>query len=113
LILKQAAAVSWTRIALDSQAPKSFQRFVLGGSVYYELGQSKKRSNINRIIPMSADPLNFQQHILAGQKSARHKEDDEARLNWQAAIKPGLMGITAIRQRICWKVAHRSWSRRN
>ncbi len=97
---KQAAAESWTRIALEfPSSEKAFNGLFFGGSVYYELGQFEKAAaNFNRIIPMSADPFELSAaYFWLGKISKAQGKDDEARLNWQAAINQAPYGYYGIR----------------
>lgn len=97
---KQAAADSWTRIALEFPASeKAFNGLFFGGSVYYELGQfDKAADNFNRIIPMSAEPFELSAaYFWLGKINQAQGKDEEARLNWQAAINQAPYGYYGIR----------------
>jgi soluble lytic murein transglycosylase len=97
---KQAAADSWTRIALEFPASeKAFNGLFFGGSVYYELGQFEKAAaNFNRIIPMSAEPFELSAaYFWLGKINQAQGNDEEARLNWQAAINQAPYGYYGIR----------------
>jgi len=74
---KQAAADTWTRIALEFPASeKAFNGLFFGGSVYFELGQfDKAADNFNRIIPMSAEPFELSAaYFWAGQDQPGTRE---------------------------------------
>ena len=97
---KQAAAESWTRIALEyPTSEKAFNGLFFGGSVYYELGQyDKAAENFNRIIPMSAEPFELSAaYFWLGKVNEAQGKDDEARLNWQAAMNQTPYGYYGIR----------------
>ena len=97
---KQAAADSWTRIALEFPASeKAFNGLFFGGSVYFELGQfDKAADNFNRIIPMSAEPFELSAaYFWLGKINEAQGKDEEARLNWQAAINQAPYGYYGIR----------------
>ncbi len=97
---KQAAAESWTRIALEFPASdQAFNALFFGGSVYFELGQYEKAAaNFNRIIPMSAEPFELSAaYFWLGKINQAQGNDEEARLNWQAAINQALYGYYGIR----------------
>jgi len=97
---KQAAADSWTRIALEfPTSEKAFNGLFFGGSVYFELGELEKAAaNFNRIIPMSAEPFELSAaHFWLGKINQAQGNDEEARLNWQAAINQAPYGYYGIR----------------
>jgi len=97
---KQAAAESWTRIALEFPASeKAFNGLFFGGSVYFELGQfDKAADNFNRIIPMSAEPFELSAaYFWLGKINQAQGKDGEAKLNWQAAIDQAPYGYYGIR----------------
>ena len=97
---KQAAAESWTRIALEFPASeKAFNGLFFGGSTYYELGQyDKAAENFNRIIPMSAEPFELSAaNFWLGKIKQAQCNDEEARLNWQAAVNEAPYGYYGIR----------------
>ena len=97
---KQAAADSWTRIALEfPTSEKAFNGLFFGGSVYFELGQLEKAAeNFNRIIPMSAEPFELSAaYFWLGKINQAQGNDAEARLNWQAAMNQAPYGYYGIR----------------
>ncbi len=97
---KQAAADSWTRIALEfPTSEKAFNGLFFGGSVYFELGQfDKAAENFNRIILMSAEPFELSAaYFWLGKINHARGNDEEARLNWQAAINQAPYGYYGIR----------------
>lgn len=97
---KQAAAESWTRIALEfPTSEKAFNGLFFGGSVYFELGQfDKAAENFNRIIPMSAEPFELSAaYFWLGKINEAQGKDDEARQNWQAAMNQAPYGYYGIR----------------
>ena len=97
---KQAAADTWTLIALEFPASeKAFNGLFFGGSVYFELGQfDKAADNFNRIIPMSAEPFELSAaYFWLGKINQAQGKDEEARLNWQAAINQAPYGYYGIR----------------
>ena len=97
---KQAAADSWTRIALEYPgSEKAFNGLFFGGSVYFELGQyDKAAENFNRIIPMSAEPFELSAaNFWLGKINQAQGKNAEARLNWQAAINQAPYGYYGIR----------------
>lgn len=97
---KQAAADSWTRIALEFPASeKAFNGLFFGGSTYFELGQyDKAAANFNRIIPMSAEPFELSAaYFWLGKIADAQGDDEQARLNWQAAINQEPYGYYGIR----------------
>ena len=97
---KQAAAESWTRIALEfPTSEKAFNGLFFGGSVYFELGQYEKATeNFNRIIPMSAEPFELSAaYFWLGKINQAQGNDEQARLNWQAAISQAPYGYYGIR----------------
>ena len=97
---KQAAADSWTRIALEfPTSEKAFNGLFFGGSVYFELGQfDKAAENFNRIIPMSAEPFELSAaYFWLGKINQAQGNDEEARLNWEAAINQAPYGYYGIR----------------
>ena len=97
---KQAAAESWTRIALEYPASeKAFNGLFFGGSVYFDLGQyDKAANNFNRIILMSGEPFELSAaYFWLGKTNQAQAKEDEARLNWQAAINQTPYGYYGIR----------------
>ncbi len=97
---KQAAADSWTRIALEFPASeKAFNGLFFGGSVYFDLGQyDKAAENFNRIIPMSSEPFELSAaYFWLGKTSQAQGNNDQARQNWQAAINQAPFGYYGIR----------------
>jgi len=97
---KQAAAESWTRIALEYPASeKAFNGLFFGGSVYYELGQfDRAADNFNRIIPMSSEPFELSAaYFWLGKINQAQGKQEEARLNWQAAVSQAPYGYYGIR----------------
>ena len=97
---KQAAADSWTRIALEFPASdKAFNGLFFGGSVYFELGQfDKAAENFNRIIPMSAEPFELSAaYFWLGKINQAQGNGEEARINWQAAMNQAPYGYYGIR----------------
>ena len=97
---KQAAADSWTRIALEFPASeKAFNGLFFGGSVYYDLGQfDKADANFNRIIPMSAEPFELSAaYFWLGKIADAQGNDEQASANWQAAINQAPYGYYGIR----------------
>ncbi len=97
---KQAAADSWTRIALEFPASdKAFNGLFFGGSVYFDLGQlDKAADNFNRIILMSAEPFELSAaYFWLGKINQAQGNNAEAKLNWQAAINQAPYGYYGIR----------------
>ena len=97
---KQAAADSWTCIALEfPTSDKAFNGLFFGGSVYFELGQfDKAAENFNRIIPMSAEPFELSAaYFWLGKINKAQGQDAEARINWQAAMNQAPYGYYGIR----------------
>ncbi len=97
---KQAAAESWTRIALEHPgSERAFNGLFFGGSTYFDLGQYEKAAdNFNRIVSMSSEPFELSAaYFWLGKVSQALGKDEESRQNWQAAINQEPYGYYGVR----------------